>query len=141
MSSTSPSTQKQAAPAAGPEDPVYAFFRNLKVPSLSLPEEKHAESPFSSSKPLLPDTGPGDPVGHAAQVLGKGLKALASWRVVDRDGPASEADPLWANLKSVLTWKAPEAKREVKLNFDTEPTFNVDRLLSAWTKSHPDRRR
>jgi hypothetical protein len=148
MSSTTSSSEKKAAAAPAPEspqDPLYAFFRNIKAPTIPLPAETPASSPFSSSKPLLPDTGPKDPVGEAAKQLANGLKSLLTWRVVETggQGAASEPDPFWANLKSVLTWKAPEAKREKTMtsSYEPEPNYKVDLLLSAITKSHPDRKR
>jgi hypothetical protein len=154
MSTKTPAkTQSSAnAKSAAPdslEDPLYSFVKSLKpqLPQRTESARTESDSPFSRRGPLLPDTGPKDPVAEAARLAGEGLKALASWRVVDtkKDDPTTEPDPIWDNLKSYLTWrKPPPKKKETKTwtgGYQPEPEFKVDLLVSAITRSHPDRRR
>jgi hypothetical protein len=127
---------------SGPEDPLVVFVKNLATIPLPRLDAEHTPRP----KDLLPDTGPKDSFAAAAQMMGAGLKSLATWRLVETksDKPGSEPDPFWKNLKNLASWKAPEPKKkEFKgpSGYEPEPTYKVDLLLSAWTRSHPDRRR
>jgi hypothetical protein len=98
-----------------------------KKKAVSSTEAPPAASPFSSHQ---------DPVGAAAQMAAAGLKALASWRLVEAksEDAASEPDPLWSNLKNLLTWRAPEARKKVvkgSAGYEPEPNYKVDLLMTA----------